>query len=245
MSSWRNCEPAKLDLARALADLAPNSVIDFDSGGIEIVIIDAKGTEYRRVVTVADPFLRLGTWVLIVPLLAGMWWGHVNPILPEFGTVALMALIFGGLGVLCVLALVSAFHSRLTHTLKRAKSATVREDIILELVSLYWALRYTRPLGSVIVNPFVSWSNEDNNLDIRTLLPIQRAMEWLSMHQSLTWYDRSDIEKHLLVVEESLDLVNDVWHRWIRLPLYVHLGAFIFGLVFTTWSLLVPILVRF
>ena len=184
-------------------------------------------------------------WVLIVPLVAAMWWGHKNPILPAFGTVALMAFIFGGLGLLCFKSLISAFHSRLTHTVKRAKSATVREDIILELVSLYWALRYTRPLGGVIVNPFVSWSNEDNNLDILTLLPIQRAMDWLSMNRSLTWYDRSDIKKYLRDVEQSLDVVNDVWHRWVWLPSMVHYGAFIFGVVFTVWSLLVPILVRF
>lgn len=245
MNSWKTCAPAKLDLAQALADMAPDSVINFEPIGLELKIRDSSGRVYSRSARNYDLIYRLAMWVLVVLLVFAMDWGNKHPILPEFGTIALMAFIFGGLGYLCFRSLISAFHSRLTETLKKAKSATPKEEIILEIVSLYWALRHTRPPLSVIVNPFVWWSNADNNLDILTLLPLQKAMVWISENRSLSWYDRSDIRKHLSDVEESLDVVNDVWFRWVWLAAFIHLGAFIGGGVFTVWSLLVPILVRF
>lgn len=245
MSSWKNCDPAKLDLARALADMAPESAINFDSTGLELKIRDRSGREYSRSVRNYDSFFRWSMWILMVPMPFAMEWANRHPILPAFGTVALMALLFGGLGFLCWQSLLSGFRSRVTETLKRAKSATAKEDIILEVVSLYWALRDTRPLGAVIVNPFVAWSNADNNLNIGTLLPLQKAMEWISENRSLSWYDRSDIRKHLSDVYESLDTVNYAWQRWVWLPSFVHVAAFLCGAVFTVWALLIPILVRF
>ena len=127
----------------------------------------------------------------------------------------------------------------------KAKSATKKEQIILELVCLYWALRFTRPLGSVVVNPFVGWGNEDNNLNLQTLLPLQKAMSWAADNPQPTWQDRSYLQEHLRDVESEIGTVNQVWTRWIYMPLFLHFAAAVWGGTFTLWSLLVPILVRF
>jgi len=244
---WKEneCAPQDVDLKVALADMASNAVIDFDSGGIEVAIISKAGEEYRRVINVIDPFLRLAMWVLLVPLVMSMWWANTHPILPEFGTVALAALLWGGAGLIVGLNLVSAFNSRVTRAVTKAKSATKKEQIILELICLYWALRFTRPLFSVVVNPLVGWGNEDNNLNLQTLLPLQKAMSWAADNPQPTWQDRSYIQEHLRDVETAIPTVNTVWTRWVYLPFCLHLGATLWGGVYTLWSLLMPILVRF
>lgn len=242
---WKNEQPENIDIREALADMAPRSAINFDPSGLELKIVDPSGREYSRSMRNYDPILRWGMWILVVPLLLGMEWANRHPILPAFGTVALAALLFGGAGTALFFNLTSGFNSRTVQVAKRAKAAIPKEEIIMEMIALYWSLRHTRPPFAVVVNPIVAWGNEDNNLNLQTLLPLKKAMIWAAENAHLDWKDRSYIQEHLRDVENALGTVGSVWGRWTWLPAFVHVGAFLCGAVFTVWALLVPILVRF
>jgi hypothetical protein len=244
MPTWKDREPEDIDLAEALQEMAPQSAIRFNPTGLEVKIVAANGREYYRSTRCYDPLWRAVMWALLVPLGASMVWARAHPILPEFGGIALMALLFGGAGLVVFMNLDSGLNSRAAQVVKRAKSATPKEEIILEMVSLYWALRFTRPMFSVVMNPLVAWDNEDNNLNIQSLLPLKKAMIWAAENADLDWRDRSYIQEHLKNVEDALGNVNRVWTRGIYIPLFLHFAATVWGATFTLWSLAVPFLVR-
>ncbi len=243
--SWKDAEAQDLNISEALREMAPNSAINFNPSGLELKIVAANGREYSRSVRCYDPLLRVVMWVLLVPLIASMWWAREHPFLPAFGGVALMALLFGGTGLIVFGNLASGFNSRTAQVVKRAKSAIPKEEIILEMVALYWALRFTRPMFAVVMNPLVAWGNEDNNLNLQTLLPLKKAMVWAAENPTTKWEDRSYIQEHLRNVEEALGNVNKVWTRGVYIPLFLHFAAAIWGGTFSLWSVCVPILIRF